>query len=114
MRICSILCVLIGVLLIALSPLWHRVASSQVFWDDAEVEEYSASVAEMHHAHTEAAIDSTKSKQVTEAQHRFQRSQAKLNRARQFRDRGGKVMRWIGAIAAVVGVALYQLSKQDE
>lgn len=114
MRICSILCILVGVLLIALSPLWHRVASSQVFWDEAEVQEYSSSVAEMHHAHTEAAIDPNKSKQATEAQHRFKRNQAKLNRARQFRNRGGKIMRWMGAVSAIVGVALYQLSKPSD
>ena len=111
MRICSIFLIVTGVLLIALAPLWPRIASSSVFWDETEAEEYSASVTEMHHANTEAVLNQTKTKQVAAARERFQRNQAKLNRARQFRERGGRIMRWIGGITAIIGLGLYQTTR---
>jgi hypothetical protein len=65
----------------------------------------------MHHANTEAALNQTTTKQAVEAQERFKRNQAKFHRARQFRERGGRIMRWIGSIAAVVGLGLYQTTR---
>ena len=107
MRILSTVLIAVGVLLILLSPMWNRIASSSVFWDETAVEEYSSTVVQRHHAMAEASINPSAAKSAKQAQEEFQQSQAKFNRARQFRQRGGPMMRMLGGILAVIGIGIY-------
>ncbi len=49
--------------------------------------------------------------QTRSAGERFYDSQRKLANAREFRNKGGSVMRWLGAAAALVGLGIYQWQK---
>ena len=111
MRTLSTALIATGVLLMLLSPLWNRVASSSLFWDEKAVQSYSDSVAQMHLANTEAAINSAHAKSAQQAQERFLQNQTKLNRARQFRERGGPIMRLIGGILALIGIASHFITR---
>lgn len=116
MRICSILLIIVGLLLMALAPFWPRIASSDAFWDESQVAEYNLSVVEMHHANSESVFDQSKTKKVEaeRAQQQYRQSQAKLDRVREFRAKGVGIMRWVGGFSAVIGIGLYQISKSDD
>ncbi len=130
MRVLAILLIITGFLLMALSPLWPTVASSSLFWDDASALDYAESVADLHYAHTQASIendplvygdenvierehtdDHAAETHTLPAQQRFDEAQRKLVKARQFRNKGGTIMRWLGAVIAVIGLAIYQWHK---
>ena len=130
MRVLAILLIITGVLLIALSPLWPSVASSSLVWGDASALEYDESVADLHQAHTQASIENdplvyddgnaierenndvhAAEAHTRGAQQRFDEAQRKLVNALQFRNQGGTIMRWLGAVIAVIGLVIYQWHK---
>ncbi len=130
MRVLAILLIITGLLLMALSPLWPSVASSGLFWDDESALDYAESVAELHHAQTKASIENdpllyddenaierehtdahAAETHTLAAQQRFDEAQRKLVNARQFRNKGGTIMRWLGAVIAVIGLGIYQWHK---
>ena len=131
MRVLAILLIIAGFLLMALSPFWSSVAGSSLFWDDASAQDYAESVANLHHAHTEASIEhdplvyddenasdgeqahihAPAETHTLPAKQRFDEAQRKLVNARRFRNRGGTSMRWLGATIAIIGLSIYQWQK---
>lgn len=117
MRIASVALIVVGIALMLLSPMWQRFASSSFVWSDDAAVQYTESVTEMHHANSEAALRKTKTdtEAALQARKQFHANQAKLSRARQFKQRGGPIMRLIGGILAMAGIALqFYIRQQGE
>ena len=138
MRVLAISLIITGFLLMALSPLWRSAASSKLFWDDASAIEYAEAVADLHRTRTQTSFENdplvlnehgeleersasqrnqTDVRAVDDDAHSdgndFYESQRKLVNARQFRNKGGTIMRWLGAVIAVIGWGIYQWHKSE-
>ena len=109
MRILAVVLIVIGTLLMIGAPMWPKIAKSEAFRDDQTITEYSQSVANLHHTHSESAVDANLKEQRIQATKSFEEQQAKINSIRQFRQRGVSVMRWSGTISAVAGIIVYLL-----
>ena len=102
-----------GLLLVGLWLLWPSLLGKSV-WSDQQAHERSRASADLHrlvHEHHDAEAhggtsDSTAA-ELREAEARYERSDAQLQRARSLRDRTAAVLKWAGILLLAVGAGGY-------
>lgn len=107
----------VGILLMAFSFVWPRMIGG-VVWSEQQASEHAEAAAELHrlaHArahsadHGDGSEGEHKARSLEEAKQRYEQSNAMLERARAYRRRTARLLKWAGAACALLGGAGYIL-----
>ncbi len=105
----------LGILLMAFSFLWPRMIGG-VVWSEQQASKHAETAAELHrlsHAHSHSADHGEgserehKARSLEEAKQRYEQSKAMLERARAYRRRTARLLKWAGAACSLLGGAGY-------
>lgn len=107
-RLPSIL-ISLGVALILLSVLWSVLVPPEMFWSD-EQHEKRAAAATIYH---ELAYTKRGTPELQAAKERYDKWESDLQDAINTRNRTGPILRWIGVVAALAGLAVFFVVPRD-
>ncbi len=117
MKKLSVLCVLLGIILMVSAFVYPRVLKPQSLWSKEQAMERTEVGYEIHnlpHAHSDNPAEMSQIKRrEEETLNRYEKIQAELLEAQGRPQRTASILKWLGMISTVLGIGVYYATRES-